>query len=206
MGSRKTVPCQPTIACVLLVASSLLFSWTAKPAITINYIGDGGSNLLHQQWSESFALGPYSGHPWQRQLGAQVTSHEFAVCGRPTNYTQKILLQQQQQQYASCPEYGMETPLLVLESYMVFVRTANQLRSLLRAIQYARDKQYKVGIMHYSWAVDVLFAFFMLNADGDWKAQAEQAMCVKIIHSPEELEGQEVIRKKYFGIISLWQS
>jgi len=49
--------------------------------------------------------------------------------------------------------------------------------------------------MYESWAADVLFEFFMVSADSDWAAQSEKVMCAKIVHSSEDLEGQEVIQK-----------
>ncbi|KAL7531302.1 hypothetical protein ACHAXR_003966, partial [Thalassiosira sp. AJA248-18] len=104
-----------------------------------------------------------------------------------------------QQQYAACPEFDIQMPILVLESHRTFGRTANRLRSFQNAIQYTRDNQYQLGIMHNSWPMDIVLQFFMANGEDAWDSQViEAALCVKIIHKLEELKGRkfQLARKK----------
>ncbi|KAL7526707.1 hypothetical protein ACHAXR_001612 [Thalassiosira sp. AJA248-18] len=118
------------------------------------------------------------------------------VCGRAANdigSAQDLALQQQ---YTTCPEFDTQTPIVVLEGHKTYGRTANQLRSFLSAVQYARDNQFQLGIMYDSWPIDLILPFFMANGEGTWDAQVlEAALCIKIIHKLEELEGRQIIQK-----------
>lgn len=189
-SSRKTKFHKFMASIVLLATLSALYSWTSNP-------GEGGV-YFHDYNADDIAWETAG----QRQLKLQLDDPQdkndddgvpIAVCGRSADDTigshQDLSLQQQ---YETCPEYDpKETPILVLEGYETYGRTGNHMRTLLYAIQYARDNQFQLAIMHNSWAMDVLLQFFMASGDDDWIAQLEKSLCVTIIRWPSEFEGRE---------------
>lgn len=95
--------------------------------------------------------------------------------------------------------------MLLLEGVSTFGRTGNNLIEFLHALQIARDRDLKLGIMHGSWAMQVLMQMFMAIQDEDWEKTWEEKFCAKIIHSDEELEAWNVVRmttKELFGYTS----
>lgn len=184
---RSTIQRRNPITLLALIAiATALCSWTEKQALTDLYEND--DLLIPRQLSEAEDAGRDDFQP-----------SEFTVCGRGTNIgsTQNLSLQQQ---YAKCPEYNDTSPIAILMGYDTFGRTANQLWSFQRAIQYSRDNKIQLGIWHQSWAMDLMLQFFMVSPDHDWKNQIEEALCVKVINSGGELKGRQVIHKKPAGL------
>lgn len=117
----------------------------------------------------------------------------------------------EQKLFANCPgEDDPNVPILVLEGHYTFGRTGNQLRSFLRAFQFAQDNHMQLGIMYHSWATEVLLQFFMakdvaeIQADwanpADWVSHIEKALCVKIIHKADELKERKIVLKSPFDL------
>lgn len=121
----------------------------------------------------------------------------FTVCGRSTDTvepSQYIAASRElQQKYATCPQYTPDTPTVYLSGHQTFGRTANHLIALQMAFQYARDTNAELAIARDSWATDVLLKFFMAGErEGEWEANVARELCIKVVNSPDELEGREV--------------
>ncbi|KAL7537220.1 hypothetical protein ACHAXR_007672 [Thalassiosira sp. AJA248-18] len=224
--NKKNTKIQKSIAALVLLATAL----SALDAWTADYEEDdpGNFGMIDGIPTPRGVTVYYDSESiWQqRQLGGGGDADEkneppkmkekFSICGRDTDTTTNNaltpdILTLQQEQYATCPEYKTSTPILVLEGYLTYGRTLNQMRSFLLAVQYARDNGIELGVMEHSWAADVLFGFFMASDgkgeqqeggggdggdnDAHWTARVEKEMCVKIIRDPKELEGREVVSK-----------
>lgn len=68
--------------------------------------------------------------------------------------------------------------MLLLSGNNTFGRTGNNLIEFLHALQVARDKDLILGIMHGSWAMQVLMGMFMAIEDEDgWEEKWEDVFC-----------------------------
>ena len=97
--------------------------------------------------------------------------------------------------------------MLLLSGNNTFGRTGNNLIEFLHALQVARDQDLILGIMHGSWAMQVLMGMFMaiIEDEDGWEEKWEDVFCAKIIKSEEELEQYNVLTmttKELFGYTS----
>lgn len=69
--------------------------------------------------------------------------------------------------------------LLLLSGNNTFGRTGNNLIEFLHALQVARDKDLILGIMHGSWAMQVLMGMFLAIDGEGWEERWEDAFCGK---------------------------
>ena len=68
--------------------------------------------------------------------------------------------------------------MLLLSGNNTFGRTGNNLIEFLHALQVARDQDLILGIMHGSWAMQVLMGMFMAIEDEDgWEEKWEDVFC-----------------------------
>ena len=70
-----------------------------------------------------------------------------------------------QRAHATCAPIEEDTPVLLLAGRATWGRTGNRLRSLLYALQHARDHGGRVGILYNSWAMRVLLDFFFARGN-----------------------------------------
>lgn len=92
-----------------------------------------------------------------------------------------------QQHYYKCPASVPEKYTLVLKGKKAYGQSGNRLRSFLRAVQYARDRDryVQLGVMHDSWAMETIGQFFVKD-NRDWTSLLEQSLCIRILkHIPE---------------------
>ena len=130
-----------SIGALALLAWAVLYDLWSASSDSIHYFDDGDS------------------YHASRQLG-QVTEESiddrssppdlFVVCDCMAGFHSETW--SLQRKYATCPPFNPQTPTLVLEGYKTWGRTGNHLRSFLQAVQYARDTNMQLGIMHNSWA------------------------------------------------------
>jgi hypothetical protein len=73
--------------------------------------------------------------------------------------------------------------MLLLSGTNTFGRTGNNLIEFLHALQVARDKDLILGIMHGSWAMQVLMGMFMAIEPGEveWEEKWESAFCGELL-------------------------
>lgn len=83
--------------------------------------------------------------------------------------------------------------LLRGEGPRLYGRTGNNLTEFLHALQYARDHDVQLGIISNSWALQVLTTMWMSVKNDDWEVQFEEAFCVKIFNSQDEIQGYELL-------------
>ena len=73
--------------------------------------------------------------------------------------------------------------MLLLSGTQTFGRTGNNLIEFLHALQVARDKDLVLGIMHGSWAMQVLMSMFLAINGDDWEKKWEEAFCGEFFFS-----------------------
>lgn len=67
--------------------------------------------------------------------------------------------------------------MLLLSGTQTFGRTGNNLIEFLHALQVARDKDLVLGMMHGSWAMQVLMGMFLAIDGEGWEKRWEEAFC-----------------------------
>ena len=123
---------------------------------------------------------------------------QFSVCGRQTKtgtWKDLTLLQHSIYQDGTCPGENSNDLLLISGEYGTFGRTGNNIIEFLHALQFVRDNNVNLGIMYDSWVFRVILEMWMSVHGDDWQRQFEEAFCVKIFHSRDEveLEGYNVL-------------
>ncbi|KAL3799103.1 hypothetical protein HJC23_002231 [Cyclotella cryptica] len=140
-----------------------------------------------------------------RQLTDEIQNVEpLHICERSTNTKALGEIDLLKDYVSTCPGSNNQD-MLLLEGVSTFGRTGNNLIEFLHALQLARDRHLTLGIMHGSWAMQVLMQMFMAIQDKDWEKKWEETFCAKILHSDDELEGWNVVRmntKELFGYTS----
>jgi hypothetical protein len=102
--------------------------------------------------------------------------------------------------YGSCPLMGdpmEETRILLLEGSETYGRTGNNLIEILHSLQYGRDNGYVVAIRFWSWATYVINQMWMAVVQDDifaWTQFVEQSLCVKIVHTDNDLVGYKEVK------------
>ena len=119
------------------------------------------------------------------------------VCGRQTKTgTSKdlaLLLRDSIRQNSACPGKNSKDLLLLSGKRGTFGRTGNNIIEFLHALQYARDSDVTLGLMYNSWAFRILQEMWMSVQDDNWQQQFEEAFCVKIFHSRDEVVGYNLL-------------
>jgi len=107
----------------------------------------------------------------------------FYVCNRPANLGTKA-------RYATCPGSTNSNQLIFLDGTGTYGRTGNNLIEFLHALQYSRDNDIQLGVKYGSWAMRLLVRMWLAVKDdqSQWEAEFERALCIKIIHSKQELK------------------
>lgn len=122
----------------------------------------------------------------------------LSICGRETKAgTPKdlTLFHHFQNQDNSCPGTSSNN-LLLISGRGAYGRTGNNIIEFLHALQFARDNDATLGIILSSktWVFMVILEMWMSKQDDDWEEHFEEAFCVKIFHSENEVKGYNVIR------------
>ncbi|KAL9179439.1 hypothetical protein ACHAXT_008729 [Thalassiosira profunda] len=191
----------------LLAALLALYLWPDNPA--------GNVGLSLEPGQRHLEVVPPEGPDARLEVQAAVDAFlggqpPISVCGRTSCNYNSTSANLPPPEPAACPAYDHHKPIVVLEGYMTFGRTGNQLASLQNAMQYAHDRGCELGIMQKSWAADVLLQFFFVrdSVEGGandestggaedrrevWAKRIEEALCIKVIKAPEEVEGRRVI-------------
>ena len=161
----------------------------------------------------------------QRPQHQLAHNSDLTVCGRQA-YPALNLTSEQYQQFSSCPtqKFDPSNPIMVLEG-RGRGRTGNLLREFLRAVQYAHDHDYTLGVIWNSWAMDLLLPFFLVDMRGAaelenqgyirgrvrsaeveeqpfWIHRIEKVLCLKILGSVDDVKGWD--RVKVMAAIDLF--
>ncbi|KAK1734015.1 hypothetical protein QTG54_015273 [Skeletonema marinoi] len=141
----------------------------------------------------------------RRKLDANTKQLEnmerFSVCGRETKVgtSQDLaLLQHFNNKESTCPGTS-SNDLLLLTGRGAYGRTGNNIIEFLHALQYARDNDVTLGLMLRSdyWVFKVMLEMWMSVKDDDWEARFEEAFCVKIFHSEDEVKGYNLLLSNF---------
>lgn len=123
--------------------------------------------------------------------GGDGMTEPFYICNRPADLGTKA-------QHVTCPGSTNSNQLLLLDGTETYGRTGNNLIEFLHALQYSRDNDIQLGVKYGSWAMRLLVRMWLSVKDDDqsqWEAEFENAFCIKIIHSNQELkQWDDVIR------------
>jgi len=126
----------------------------------------------------------------------------LSICGRNTKTgtpQDLALLRLFNNQDSTCPGTSSNN-LLLISGNGAYDRTGNNIIEFLHALQLARDNNFVLGIMlrYNTWVLKVITEMWMpvpvqgtIHGDG-WEARFEEAFCVKLIHSKDELKGYNV--------------
>ena len=108
------------------------------------------------------------------------------------------LLQHFNNQESTCPGTS-SNDLLLLTGRGAYGRTGNNIIEFLHALQYARDNDVTLGLMLRSdyWVFKVMLEMWMSVKDDDWEARFEEAFCVKIFHSEDEVKGYNLLLSNF---------
>ena len=104
--------------------------------------------------------------------------------------------------YGSCPlltgnPMKEETRILLLGGSETYGRTGNQLIEILHSLQYGKDNGYVVAIRFWSWATYVINQMWMPIVQDDifaWTQFVERSLCVKIVHTDDDLVGYKEVK------------
>ena len=111
---------------------------------------------------------------------------DFFVCGRAARHHPASW--SRQQKYDACPRHGARRRRpLVLKGDRAFGGAGNRLRTFLRAMQYARDKQVPLVLVANSWAMRTLTSQFFAADGRNWIAQMEKSLCLKVLTKAPKL-------------------
>lgn len=119
------------------------------------------------------------------------------VCNRPAEVGSTEDLTRLQK-YGQCPDITADNPILLLEGTQAHGRTGNNLIEFLHAIQMARDQDYQLGVMAYSWATEKLMKYWFEiqpETEAEWTSEFERAFCVKMFYTPAALEGWDIVHQ-----------
>ncbi len=117
-----------------------------------------------------------------------------SICGRKTKIgSPRDLAHLVNNQESTCPGENSNN-LLLISGSEAYGRTGNNMIEFLHALQIARDNDISLGIMLKpdTWVFKVITEMWMSVKGDDWEAQFEEAFCVKIFHSREEVKGYNV--------------
>ena len=121
----------------------------------------------------------------------------LSVCGRPTMVgtpADLALLKNYEESSSTCPGANSNKLLLLRDQGpRLYGRTGNNIVEFLHSLQLSRDEDVQLGIMSHSWAFEMLSKMWMSVNNDDWEAQFEQAFCVKIFHTEDEVQGYELL-------------
>jgi len=119
-----------------------------------------------------------------------------SICGRKTKIgtpQDLALLRHFNNQDSSCPGANSNN-LLLISGNESYGRTGNNVIEFLHALQLARDNDITLGIMlrHDTWVFRVITQMWMPVQGDGWEEHFEEAFCVKIFHSRDEMKGYNV--------------
>ena len=178
-------------------------------------------SFLMQYHQEIMAKISQMGEAQTKKLMMTPTSafnEPLEICGRRIPFPLSTEIEIAQHYASECPLFTATTTnggrdlspkptgLLLMRGYERFGRTGNNLIEFLHALQYGRENNVIVGIMLDSWPMALITKFWMafptdnLHNEGfltdgiiEWKDHIEQAFCIKVFLSDDEIIGYDNI-------------
>ncbi|KAL3811767.1 hypothetical protein ACHAXA_008041 [Cyclostephanos tholiformis] len=91
-----------------------------------------------------------------------------------------------------------QTSILLLEGWMRFGRTGNNLIEIMHGLQYAKDMGYVLAMRRPSWSIQVITSMWMAPREdddlGSWRQFVEQSLCVIIVDADNDLHRYRHVR------------